>query len=48
MTSETFQDTLIYKVDAFVQSLEAQGNGFEEILDALLAYVDVCDDVFGK
>lgn len=48
MTSSTFEDSLIYKVDVFVQSLESEGKGFEEILDALLEYVDVCDDVFGK
>jgi|11BtaG_2_1085332.scaffolds.fasta_scaffold00962_4 hypothetical protein len=48
MTSSTFEDTLIYRVDRFVQSLEAEGKEFEVILDALLEYVDVCDDVFGK
>lgn len=48
MTSSTFEDTLLYKVDNFVQTLEAEGTGFEEILDALLEYVDVCDDVFAK
>ena len=48
MTSPQFEDSLLYKVDAFVTSLEDQGSDFEVILDALLEYVDVCEDVFGK
>jgi hypothetical protein len=48
MTSPTVEKTLLYKVDAFVQLLEAEGADFEEILDAMLEYVDVCEDVFGK
>lgn len=45
---ENYENSVLHKIDAFVQGLENDGFEFEHILDTLLEYVDVCDDVFAK
>jgi hypothetical protein len=44
MSNEHTSD-IFFKIDAFVESLEAQGYDFDEVLEAIAEYIEISEEL---
>ena len=43
----TLKRDVVFLIDRFVEDLERQGYEFDDILDQLKEYTEICEDVYG-